>query len=206
LRTSRAKQPARSVLTFGKNKNMKDEDFYGIAARELATRNHSEALMAKAYALALGDPEKTKSLYIGLRADQLKIEAGRIIVATIVEAKRQQDDAVIKQKEEAELKERRRKIAEQKSIQEAKELDRIRKEQKKKKDEDDAKRAASMWNNSDGWNSNWDYNSKSNVPELKNENGNIGSDGISLPDPSITLEESIELMKKAKDAMNRKLF
>lgn len=54
---------------------MRDEDFYGLAAREISERQFSQPLMAKAYALALGDPDKTRALYIGMRADQLKEEA-----------------------------------------------------------------------------------------------------------------------------------
>ncbi len=37
-------------------------------------QTHSVSLMAKAYALAMGEPEKTRALYIAMRADQLKEE------------------------------------------------------------------------------------------------------------------------------------
>ena len=37
---------------------MRDEEFYGLAAHEIAERQFSQSLMAKAYALALGDAEK----------------------------------------------------------------------------------------------------------------------------------------------------
>jgi hypothetical protein len=51
--------------------SMRDEYFYGIAAQEIAQNKHCVGLMAKAYASALGDADKTKAFYIAMRASQL---------------------------------------------------------------------------------------------------------------------------------------
>ncbi len=50
------------------------DGLYGLAAQEITDQRFVHALMAKAYSLALGDPAKTKALYIAMRAEQLKEE------------------------------------------------------------------------------------------------------------------------------------
>lgn len=52
--------------------NMPHDRFYGIAAEELARQEIDKDLFARAYALALGDAEKTKAIYIGIRAERLE--------------------------------------------------------------------------------------------------------------------------------------
>lgn len=54
---------------------MRDEDYYGLAALEITERRFDHPLMAKAFAHALGNANKTRALYIRMRADQLKKEA-----------------------------------------------------------------------------------------------------------------------------------
>jgi hypothetical protein len=101
---------------------MNDEYFYGLAADELTTRTHSEALMAKAYALAMGDSDKARALYIGLRADQLKDEAARLISSSIAEEKRERELTAERIKSEAELANKQRKLAAEKIENEQKKL------------------------------------------------------------------------------------
>ncbi len=91
---------------------MRDEEFYGIAALEIAEQRFSQPLMAKAYAHAVGDPEKTKALYVLMRAAQLK-EEGAIrhieevaarrtqeLKRTVEEAQKKQDAAAERRKRE----------------------------------------------------------------------------------------------------------
>jgi len=54
---------------------MPHDRFYGIAAAELAEQRPDRDLLARAYALALGDPDKSKAIYIGIRAERLEEEA-----------------------------------------------------------------------------------------------------------------------------------
>jgi hypothetical protein len=54
---------------------MPHERFYGLAAAEIAERRPDCDLLAKAYAVAGGNAEKTKALYIGMRAEELEKEA-----------------------------------------------------------------------------------------------------------------------------------
>lgn len=54
---------------------MPHDRFYGNAAAELSEQKPDRDLFARAYALALGDPEKTKAIYIGIRAARLEEEA-----------------------------------------------------------------------------------------------------------------------------------
>lgn len=51
---------------------MPHDRFYGIAAEEIARHEVDKDLMARAYAMALGDAEKTKAIYIGVRAERLE--------------------------------------------------------------------------------------------------------------------------------------
>jgi len=46
-----------------------------MAAAELAEQRPDRDLFARAYAIAFGDPEKTKAVYIGIRAERLEEEA-----------------------------------------------------------------------------------------------------------------------------------
>jgi hypothetical protein len=48
------------------------ENFYSIAANEIADKTFSKGLMAKAYSDTEGDEAKTKALYIKLRVTQLE--------------------------------------------------------------------------------------------------------------------------------------
>jgi hypothetical protein len=54
---------------------MPHDRFYGFAAAELAEQRPDRDLFARAYAMALGDAEKTKAIYIGIRAERLEEEA-----------------------------------------------------------------------------------------------------------------------------------
>ncbi len=54
---------------------MPEDRYYGIAAAEVAEQRPDRDLFARAYAIALGDPEKTKAVYIGIRAERLQEEA-----------------------------------------------------------------------------------------------------------------------------------
>jgi hypothetical protein len=53
---------------------MPHDRFYGIAAEELARQEIDKDLFARAYAIALGDAEKTKALCIGILVCCLVIE------------------------------------------------------------------------------------------------------------------------------------
>jgi hypothetical protein len=48
------------------------ENFYSIAANEIADKTFSKGLMARAYSDTEGDEAKTKALYIKLRVTQLE--------------------------------------------------------------------------------------------------------------------------------------
>ena len=78
---------------------MRDEDFYGLAAMEIAEKRHSIPLMAKAYALALGDPDKTRALYIGMRADQIKAEVVVLAANALKEEKERKADERVQQQQ-----------------------------------------------------------------------------------------------------------
>jgi len=67
--------------------------FYGIAAEELARQEIDKDLFARAYALALGDAEKTKAIYIGIRAERLEELAHALAEA------RARDEAEAKRRE-----------------------------------------------------------------------------------------------------------
>jgi hypothetical protein len=58
---------------------MPHDRFYGIAAEEIARHEVDKDLMARAYAMALGDAEKTKAIYIGIRAERLEELACEIV-------------------------------------------------------------------------------------------------------------------------------
>lgn len=91
---------------------MRDEDFYGLAACEILEKTHSVGLMAKAYAAALGDAEKTKALYIGMRAEQLKVEFIANQKLARANAKRQkivEEEARVKREKQAKAEEVARK-------------------------------------------------------------------------------------------------
>ena len=51
---------------------MPHDRFFGIAAQELADASFDRDLCARCYATALGDAEKTKALYIAIRAERLE--------------------------------------------------------------------------------------------------------------------------------------
>ena len=53
---------------------MPHQRYYGLAAAEIAQQRPDRDLFAKAYASAMGDAEKTKALYIGMRAEQIEKE------------------------------------------------------------------------------------------------------------------------------------
>ena len=53
---------------------MPHDRFYGIAAVEIAEHRADRDLLARAYALAVGDAEKTKAIYILIRAERLEQE------------------------------------------------------------------------------------------------------------------------------------
>jgi hypothetical protein len=67
-----------------------DEEFYGKAASEIAERRHDRALMAKAFALAMGDQGKTHALYICMRVEQLKEEAALAAARAVTEQRERQ--------------------------------------------------------------------------------------------------------------------
>jgi DNA-directed RNA polymerase subunit K/omega len=50
---------------------MADEKYYGMAAKEIAAGTYDPDIMAKAFALALGETAKTHAIYIGMRAERL---------------------------------------------------------------------------------------------------------------------------------------
>lgn len=52
--------------------NAVEEKLYEIAGAEIAAKNVSPGLWAKAFSTALGDEAKTKAFYIQLRVDQLR--------------------------------------------------------------------------------------------------------------------------------------
>ena len=56
---------------------MPHDRFYGMAAAEIAEQRPDRDLFARAYAMALGDSEKTKAIYIGIRAERLEEEAAQ---------------------------------------------------------------------------------------------------------------------------------
>lgn len=53
---------------------MAHDRFYGLAAEEIAQQRVDKDLFARAYAAALGDGEKSKAIYIGIRAERLEQE------------------------------------------------------------------------------------------------------------------------------------
>ncbi|MBC7365424.1 MAG: hypothetical protein H7343_01215 [Undibacterium sp.] len=54
---------------------MPRDRFYGVAAEELTSHSADKDLFARAYAMALGDADKTKTIYIGIRAERLELLA-----------------------------------------------------------------------------------------------------------------------------------
>lgn len=66
---------------------MPHDRFYGIAAEEVSRQEVDKDLFARAYAIALGDPEKTKAIYIGIRAERLEELAEWALQAEIKAAK-----------------------------------------------------------------------------------------------------------------------
>jgi hypothetical protein len=171
---------------------MRDETFYGLAAREIAERQFNQALMAKAYALALGDPDKTRALYIGMRADQLKEEASILAV-------------------NARARERQRKAAEDVAREEA-ERQRVAAEKKRKKDEDvarrrreeiEAQRVGDAWSRGESANNGQESPSK-NRPPQNAEALKPSPSTSSKPSPPMSPEELDRIIESLKKAQNSK--
>lgn len=72
--------------------------YYGIAAEEVACQDVDKDLFARAFASALGDPEKTKAIYIGMRAERLEQ------MALEMAANRAREEADAKNRAEAQAK------------------------------------------------------------------------------------------------------
>lgn len=67
---------------------MPHDRHYGLAAQELAEQRPDRDLFAKAYALALGDAQKTKAIYIRERAPRLELEERKSAEKSEQEARR----------------------------------------------------------------------------------------------------------------------
>ncbi|MFA5263192.1 MAG: hypothetical protein WC378_05155 [Opitutaceae bacterium] len=103
---------------------MPHDRFYGLAAEEVARHEVDKDLFARAYAAALGDPEKTKAIYIGIRAERLE-ELARELVATSEREnkerqRREQEQAralvAAREKEDKERQMREREVLESRSV------------------------------------------------------------------------------------------
>ena len=94
---------------------MLHDRFYGIAAEEIARQEVDKDLFARAFAMALGDPEKTKAIYITIRAERLEELAGEMAAVRAkeeVERKnREREMAAMRAKEETERKKREAELA-----------------------------------------------------------------------------------------------
>ena len=163
---------------------MRDEDFYGLAAREIAEQQFNQALMAKAYAFGLGDPDKTRGLYIGMRADQLKEEAVIFV-------------------RDAQARERLRKAADQAAREES-ERQRVAKENaikkaRRRQQEIEAQRAGDAWERGeDRWvilstNGSADKGSATSPPPKPSQ-----------PSPPMSPEELDKVIESLKRAQNAK--
>jgi len=65
-----------------------EEQLYAIAGQEVASRNMSPGLMAKALSDAEGDERKAAATYIKLRVEQLRAEQAARAAAEVLLAKR----------------------------------------------------------------------------------------------------------------------
>ncbi len=156
-----------------------------MAAREIAEQQFSQPLMAKAYAIALGDPDKTRALYIGMRADQLKQEANAII--TLAQAKEKERKTV-----ENEL--------QKKSEREREEVEKLKKkaaaEAERSRKEIEAQRAGDAWSRGESFS----YHSAfprvdAALPKL---------DEKPKPAPPMTPEELEKVIESLKEAQKSK--
>ena len=163
---------------------MRDEDFYGLAVREIVERTFIEALLAKAYALALGDPEKTKALYIRMRADQLK-EKAALLAADVRERKIKKEATEKASKKESV---RQRAAAEkQKEKEEALARRRLA--------EAEAQRVGDAWSRGETQNRDWMAPSKNDSLEKAKEPN---------PSPPMSMEELDKIVESLKKALNSK--
>ena len=152
---------------------MRDEDFYGLALREVTEHQFSQPLMAKAYALALGDPDKTRALYIGMRADQLKAEA---VTAIALERERQKR----LERERIEAEKLKKKLAA---------------EGKRRQEEVEAQRVGDAWTHGDGIG----YHHGTG---LQQETPTPGPEQKPQPHKSMTPEELEKTIQSLKEALN----
>src|SRR5688572_21406805 len=68
-----------------------EEQLYAIAGQEVASRNMSPGLMAKALADADGDERKAAAGYIKLRVEQLRAEHAAMVAAGVAKEKRRRE-------------------------------------------------------------------------------------------------------------------
>jgi hypothetical protein len=194
---------------------MNDENYYGIAAREIVERRYDSALMAKAYALALGDPDKTRAFYIGLRADRLKEEAAIQAHEAQAQARRQvaKDRAAKEQSERQRLaaehaaaEQARQRHAAERAASEAAERKRLAAEKaarhaadqrRRREEEIEAQKAGDAWRRSEAISDGWPaLDSTSAVQATK-------PPPPAPPPPALTpaeLDQIIASLKKAHDA------
>jgi len=83
--------------------------FYGIAAEEINRQAFDKDLMARAFAMALGDGDKTRAIYIGIRAERLEEQAREVDRAQQAAEIEKEQDLQRQAHENAAAKERERK-------------------------------------------------------------------------------------------------
>jgi hypothetical protein len=178
-----------------------DEDFYGAAAQELLSHQVNQALFAKAFALALGDAEKTKALYIGMRSDQLKEGAVVEIAAAAQRAREAQRFAVLRHKQEEEARslcERRQKEKEA--------------AEKKRAEEEESMLAGRAWERSSRIDAGWSTTQPAAAPQVAPParpaipGKVVPPESIAPSDPPVPLEERIAAMEKAMEVSKWRPF
>src|SRR6266508_470235 len=84
-----------------------EEQLYAIAGQEVASRNMSPGLMAKALADADGDERKAAAGYIKLRVEQLRAEHAAMVVADAAKEKRRREALEVDRRQKEESRETR---------------------------------------------------------------------------------------------------
>lgn len=157
-----------------------DDAFYGLAAHEVADHRFVQPLMAKAYSLALGDPAKTKALYIAMRVEQLKAES---------------QAASAREAAETEACERGERAAERRRQSELA-------AERRRRDEAEAQMAGDAWNRSESMGGRWNSAAASGTSKA--------STAVTPPPPGPPLspeelDRIIESLKKALDRNSPKV-
>ena len=77
-----------------------DEILYGLAAQEIAEKWLNHDLLAKAYALALGDHDRTLAVYMRLRVEEMKNDLKNLEVRGAEEKRKREKEIRLFEKQE----------------------------------------------------------------------------------------------------------